>query len=352
MKNLNITKQVFLLLLMIIGGGSLKAQETEYSYVPFPTENAQWSVANEKYALYGDTIIDEIKYGKIYKQTSDSLFEFDINKAEYFCAIRNDVESKRVYGIYKEVLPIKYYNTGLLPAFEKEMLLYDFSLDMGDTVTVANFDEADRGGYISYNKYIRVEAISIANYFVDAYVGNHITYELIHFYNSDSIFTLENNEHRKRILLLGDKVPIAACWIEGIGSSSGPFVHDVYDFLEYYPKRLLCYKEDDEYMYYQHEFDYNGDCYSTGFNVIVDVVENNMENEIQIYPNPSKDIINIKIPSDSDCFVNIYNDMGQMLISEMITGQSSITVSHLPRGIYVINLNYDDKNKNYKLIKN
>ena len=47
MKKSNITKQVLLMLLMIICG-SLKAQET---YKPFPTEKAQWSVANEKYVL-------------------------------------------------------------------------------------------------------------------------------------------------------------------------------------------------------------------------------------------------------------------------------------------------------------
>ena len=54
MKTRNFTKLIALLMLLVFAGG-LKAQE--YTYTPFPTENAQWSVNNEKYALYGDTII-------------------------------------------------------------------------------------------------------------------------------------------------------------------------------------------------------------------------------------------------------------------------------------------------------
>ena len=61
MKTRNFTKLIALLLLLVFAGG-LKAQE--YTYTPFPTENAQWSVNNEKYALYGDTIIKS-KYNKI-----------------------------------------------------------------------------------------------------------------------------------------------------------------------------------------------------------------------------------------------------------------------------------------------
>lgn len=347
MKNLNITKQVLLLLLMIIGGGSLKAQETEYSYVPFPTENAQWSVANEKYALYGDTIIDEIKYGKIYKQTSDSLFEFDINKAEYFCAIRNDVENKRVYGIYKEELPICHWGYGLEPASEKEMLLYDFSVNVGDTVTVVNFDEAELAGYISYVKFVREEVLSI--YIFDGNGG----YEFLHLNNNDSIVKLTNNEQRKRILMRGINDPIDQYWIEGIGSSDGPFVHNFFDFLEYSPKRLLCYSENDEYLYLQEEFDIdaNSDCFNPR-KIIVDITENNLDTNIQIYPNPTEGIVNIEDISNTEYTIVIYNTKGQKQLSKSAIGKSNIDISDLPRGIYIMNINNGASNKNCKLIKN
>ena len=315
-------------------------ESVPFPYTPFPTENAQWSVNNEKYALYGDTIINEKKYSKVYKQTADEAFEFDIDKAEYFCAIRNDVENKRVYGVYKDNLEVyNHYNEEIE---ETESLLYDFSLNLGDTIEVANFDEADRAGYIQYVKYVRVESIGIYKF-----DGSH---SYVTLYDTDSIFCLNNGEQRKRILLNGIHESLQQSWIEGIGSSDGPFVHAHFSGLEYMPKRLLCFNENDECLYKQSSFDYDedDDCFT---NYYPDNVVENNENDIMIYPNPTDDFINIENPSGSEYSIDIYNDKGQKLISQSSSGISNINISDLPCGLYIITINSNYKNYNFKLIK-
>ena len=319
-------------------------ESVPFPYTPFPTENAQWSVNNEKYALYGDTIINEKKYSKVYKQTADEAFEFDIDKAEYFCAIRNDVENKRVYGVYKKDLPIKYHDNIYYSTSRnsgKEFLLYDFSLNLGDTVSVANFDEAENDGFIRYVKFKRVETIGID-------ITNN-TFVTLH--DNDSIFVLANGEQRKRILMENISETLFQSWIEGIGSSDGPFNHyNNFSFELFTIKRLLCYSENSEYLYYQHDFDYDedDDCFTNYYPN--NVVENN-ENDIKIYPNPTDDFINIENPSDSEYSIGIYNDKGQKLISKSSFGISNINVSDLPCGLYIITINSNYRNYNFKLIK-
>jgi hypothetical protein len=340
MKTRNFTKSISLLLLLVFAGG-LKAQE--YSYTPFPTENAQWSVNNEKYALYGDTIINEKKYSKVYKQTADEAFEFDIDKAEYFCAIRNDVENKRVYGVYKKDLPIKYHDNIYYTnrTSKKEFLLYDFSLNLGDTVSVANFDEAENDGFIRYVKFKRVETIGID-------ITNN-TFVTLH--DNDSIFVLANGEQRKRILMENISETLFQSWIEGIGSSDGPFNHyNNFSFELFTIKRLLCFNENEECLYKQSSFDYDedDDCFT---NYYPDNVVENNENDIMIYPNPTDDFINIENPSGSEYSIDIYNDKGQKLISQSSSGISNINISDLPCGLYIITINSNYKNYNFKLIK-
>ena len=318
-------------------------ESVPFPYTPFPTENAQWSVNNEKYALYGDTIINEKKYSKVYKQTADEAFEFDIDKAEYFCAIRNDVENKRVYGVYKKELPIKYHDNIYYTnrTSKKEFLLYDFSLNLGDTVSVANFDEAENDGFIRYVKFKRVETIGID-------ITNN-TFVTLH--DNDSIFVLANGEQRKRILMENISETLFQSWIEGIGSSDGPFNHyNNFSFELFTIKRLLCFNENEECLYKQSSFDYDedDDCFT---NYYPDNVVENNENDIMIYPNPTDDFINIENPSGSEYSIDIYNDKGQKLISQSSSGISNINISDLPCGLYIITINSNYKNYNFKLIK-
>lgn len=321
-------------------------ESVPFPYTPFPTENAQWSVNNEKYALYGDTIINEKKYSKVYKQTADEAFEFDIDKAEYFCAIRNDVENKRVYGVYKDNLEVyNHYNEEIE---ETESLLYDFSLNLGDTIEVANFDEADRAGYIQYVKYVRVESIGIYKF-----DGSH---SYVTLYDTDSIFCLNNGEQRKRILLNGIHESLQQSWIEGIGSSDGPFVHAHFSGLEYMPKRLLCFNENEECLYKQSSFDYDedDDCFT---NYYPDNVVENNENDIMIYPNPATTNVEVSytLPEGmTSATLVMTNTLGVNVKTVHLdgnNGKTTLSLEELPSGIYFYTIRCGENVKSGKLVK-
>lgn len=116
---------------------------------------------------------------------------------------------------------------------------------------------------------------------------------------------------------------------------------------------MLCYSENDEYLYLQEEFDIdaNSDCFNPR-KIIVDITENNLDTNIQIYPNPTEGIVNIEDISNTEYTIVIYNTKGQKQLSKSAIGKSNIDISDLPRGIYIMNINNGASNKNCKLIKN
>ena len=96
MKTRNYFKTLFLLVVMVCARGSVTAQDTVYH--PF-ADHSVWSVNNIKYGTWGDTIICGRDYLKVYRQEEDHPFDFDVEQAEYFCAIRNDTAAQRVFGL-------------------------------------------------------------------------------------------------------------------------------------------------------------------------------------------------------------------------------------------------------------
>ena len=247
-----------------------------------------------------------------------------------------------MYGVYKDDLPVKYHKNIQYDRTEgKEFLLYDFSLNMGDTVSVANFAEADKEGYIRCVKFERVDVIGIEITNKDFLTLN----------DTDSLVMLENGMQRKRILMSNDVENIWQYWIEGIGSSDGPFRHyNKFEFEHALTKRLLCYNEDNEYLYYQNEFDIDGDidCF---IKFPSDVPENCMNDDIKVYPNPAREVIRIDNLPIGWYDIKIYNDNGQIIFSKPIDNTGEIDISNFPCGLYFVVINSNYKNCNLKLVK-
>ena len=72
-----------------------------------------------------------------------------------------------------------------------------------------------------------------------------------------------------------------------------------------------------------------------------------IENEIIIYPNPTKDIINI---SGNEFSINIYNAIGELIINE--ENPSIIDLSIYPVGIYTLQILYKNNIITKQIIKN
>ncbi len=72
---------------------------------------------------------------------------------------------------------------------------------------------------------------------------------------------------------------------------------------------------------------------------------------IDLYPNPSNGIINLKLPTDLQ--VEIYNNLGQLLSTEkMFSGSNVINIVDKPTGVYFLKANDGVNVSTFKIIKN
>lgn len=78
-------------------------------------------------------------------------------------------------------------------------------------------------------------------------------------------------------------------------------------------------------------------------------------NEINLYPNPTRDFININASNllDIKGSIDIYNNLGQKVATKTVNSNSDlkVNVSNLSNGVYFINLNSGELTKKMKFIK-
>lgn len=74
-------------------------------------------------------------------------------------------------------------------------------------------------------------------------------------------------------------------------------------------------------------------------------------NSLAVYPNPAKEVLNVKYKSDIQD-VKIYNLLGQEVLSQK-AGQSDfqLNTSKLSAGTYVVKLSAEGGQHNFKLVK-
>ena len=63
---------------------------------------------------------------------------------------------------------------------------------------------------------------------------------------------------------------------------------------------------------------------------------------IDIYPNPSDDIINIEIENPNNAIIEIYNVSGTLIFSKVLHSESEkIDISGFSRGVYLVKVKQD-----------
>lgn len=82
---------------------------------------------------------------------------------------------------------------------------------------------------------------------------------------------------------------------------------------------------------------------------IVDISESKQEFGISIFPNPCNEILHIK--TNSNARVEIYNMLSQLVVSQCIENKiNNINTSSLPKGVYIVNIIYDNAQISSKLV--
>ncbi len=240
-------KKIITLFLLIIGVSSFSQ-----TYHEFPDSNTIWNIYMQDYS-----VLYEAKRYIFYNDSAN------INGKIYSILYRVDNDTNCTGGTDSSI--VSYFREDSLKRVwcrfdTTDYLLYDFSLNIGDTI---------------YHKCT----------FYDGFLGNNSSYQVL-----DSIGdTLINGESR-RIFYLSGWIQ-GNKWIEGIGAVDGeglfaPIADICTCGMEYY---LGCVKENDTVIYLNNPICNSCFCYlGTSTSVTFAKTES-----IEIYPNPAHDKLTV-----------------------------------------------------------
>lgn len=86
----------------------------------------------------------------------------------------------------------------------------------------------------------------------------------------------------------------------------------------------------------------------------VSIIENNLNNDISIYPNPTSDLLNISLENNIDLFsVRLFDIKNQTILekNDLSGSKHSINISELSNGIYFLELKSQERTAKIKFIK-
>ncbi len=248
-------------------------------YIPVVQKGNEWhafnvgahnSIGNYDIWFTEDTVVDGLKYTKLMAEakTLDNNYHF----SGLWFLLREENEK-----VWKRQLNNP-----------DEILLYDFTASVGDTLTIGDFGQ-----------------------------------RLI----VDSIGTVQigNADRKKFWLRLQSNNPggyqFTETWVEGIGSDYGLLWSGYLSIPDGW-HCLLCFHQNGELVWENPEY---GTC-------TYDAIEENKDSEISIYPNPVGDRVIIEGIEVAE--VEVYNALGQRV--RTVRSTNEINVSGLQEGVYLL----------------
>ncbi len=299
---------IFITIALFLLPAMNKASEKGHEYAPLIDTAALWNVHHYftytyTYKFMGDTLIDTLEYKKLYYNYAP---DFSYDTAIYYAGcMRENLHEGKVY--YK-------------PPTGREFLLYDFGLEVGDTIIY----EDSLIEYLPGNKSFYANTSFIA----------------------DSIDSMKiHDEYRKVVYINGNnKYRSSQFWIEGIGSSKG-IIEILYEEIPHDGSFLLCYHNNGR-LYYKGEV-FNSCYIGRTVNTF-----NDKKNEIKLYPNPARDNIMISVPGFSYS-IYLFDTRGNLiLVKKKLEGEYSLDISTIKKGIYILSIQDIHGSKlNKKVIK-
>ena len=297
--NLNIMKKLIAISLFL----TLILKTNSQEYFSFPDSNAIWneySISTNNYSsvkyksrkgIIGDTILNMKTYSKLYKLIDDTCL--NIVNAEYIGGIRE--EEKKIYIL------IDYYG-------QEEVLLYDFSKKVGDTI-YSNTSE----GYMTMP--LTISKIDSINLF--------------------------DGTTRKRYWFA--ETASDEYWIEGIGSVSGLLTPIQEQIANFYTSHLSCFKQNDNTVYLN-----NYSCNKCFCGLYTGQNEYEVPNlNIELIASSTTLTLNINLDSKKipNYNIQIFNSMGQLAktMNNIKSNNIEMSIGDFASGIYIINMITNNK---------
>lgn len=245
----------------------------------------QCTFVNYKNYTDGDTLINALSYVKIKKMEYPNLNDITVFPT-YTGAIRQDTINKKIYIVLSDSTT--------------ERILYDFSLQVGDTVNSVLHELASDCFGFNTETIVSIDSIQVN--------GNY--HRVFHFQGS---CTGSNG----------------GSYIEGIGSDFGLLFPNRMDEME---SHLSCLKVNNQTYYPS----------STTACELVASVNNLKENQkFNIFPNPTYETLTISLYENTektDCIVfdNAGKEINRFIVSG---GDNFLNVSEIKQGNYLIKIN-------------
>ena len=268
-------KTLFIAVLLALAATNLKAQD----YEPIIQEGNEWHTLdvmvnpgfppNHHYTtlvhwISDDTLVEGVRYTKVLET-------------------RNGEGTPRLAALLREENSNVWKRES-----STDLLLYDFTAQVGDTVRFGDFAES--------------------------FVVDSISFEQIGGVDRKKIwFGLEYD-------ITGEPYAIET-WTEGIGSDMGLlFSGWFYATGGYY--QALCFHQNGELLW---QNEYYGTC-------MVDAVDEMDVSTISLYPNPTSDVVHIEGVEAAE--VLVYNSIGQLV--KTLQNSNEISAADLPEGLYLL----------------
>ena len=306
-------------LCLFLFASTISAEAQTSAYHPFPDSNAVWNINHFiwwgcgpptyamrhelfSYVLNGDTAINSDAYHKIYVPVVQINCNFGLpyQAAGYKGCLREDTLTRRVYFVY--------------PNDTVDSLLYDFTLQVGDTV-----------------KGILAHAETLCG----------MPNPPLTIYSVDSIL-IDNGYRKQWNYSLGSIV-------EGIGSLHG-LLETACQFPDLPEAYLSCFKQGDSVLYYAPWFP-PFDC-----NLIDGVNPVYFESHsLNLFPNPATNELTVRSSVFGEKrieLIEILDALGQNIFSQKINNQQpiNIDVAGWNNGIYFVKLKTLKGEQTQKLI--
>jgi len=211
------------------------------------------------------------------------------------------------------------------------LLLFDFGASIGDTIV--RYDPFDRG-------------LFTGTYYSDTSTqANKMEMVVSELWNVD--FEGKNISFKTLVLLdpdfyLYDRV------IDGVGSMSQSFSGDFFNYVASgCDGELVCYQK--ENVEYQTQKVFDNPHPGCDDNDFTDHVEDQFDDEINIFPNPFNSDLNIDVENIDQCQVRIIDLQGKILVSK--NGVKTFDTSDLIPGIYFVQIFDKEKFMSKKIVK-
>ncbi len=253
---------------------------------------------NERSTANPNTMHVDYSYTKYCTGTEDTIINAKTYRILYYCidhvykgALRSD--TGHVYFVPKNSI--------------NEMLLYDFTLNKGD---------------------------SVSNFYLEGYYRPHGTQVT----SVDTIW-INGKAHRRVNLFAGG----SGAWIEGIGCNQG-LLQEPYPNINGYGLNLRCFSRTDTVQYPSWQ---TSPC---PMELGLERVESSPQ--IEFYPNPVKRMLKVSIAEGTSTTLSLYDTWGKLLLSTTFRGNDGeLDLATFPNGIYYLKVNNGRDHNYLKVIK-